>query len=188
MENEIKTREELVRAFEDADAAWYATTGWEVDDDALWDTWDAAKAALKAYDKEEWIMRLHYPIGTQYHDVIGNGSLAGIADEILDIAKNHQEWLKREDIDRKERTRHRWGGAPKLKKLTEAMMRMLKYIKKHPGARHFDLINTPQGCKKLSMSCIRDNLKALVQHGLIETKGTPRNLIYYAIRVENDQK
>ena len=133
-------------------------------------------------------MRLHYPIGSQYHDVIGNGSLARMADEILNIAKNHQAYIEREDIDRKERKRQRLDRAPRLKKVTEAMLRTPKYIKKHPGARHVDLINTPQGCTELSQSCIRDNLKALVQHGLIETKGTPRALMYYAIGSENDKK
>ena len=130
-------------------------------------------------------MRLHYPIGTQYADVIGKGSLAGMADEILNMEVRHLEMVDREVAEKKagraaaRKVRENKRDRPD-KKMTLAMQDIIKYIKKHPGTRRADLLNVYLGGKcNVSTSSLGDNLSALVRQGFLHTNGLTQNRRYF---------
>ena len=139
-------------------------------------------------------MRLHYPIGTQYHASIGKGSLAGMADEILDIAKNYKAAMEREALARKARTVEnrdykRESRARPVKRMTMAMLDIIAYVKKNPGTKRCDLLNVYLGGKcNVSTSSLGDNLAALVRQGYLHNNGLTQNRRYYVTGVEYDNK
>ncbi|CAB4172685.1 hypothetical protein UFOVP939_39 [uncultured Caudovirales phage] len=143
-------------------------------------------------------MRLHYPIGTQYHASIGKGSLAGMADEILDIAKNYKAAMEREALARKARTvemrdynrdYNREGRARPVKRMTAAMLDIIAYVKRNPGTKRCDLLNVHLGGKcNVSTSSLGDNLAALVRQGYLTNNGLTQNRRYYVTGVEYDNK
>ena len=76
-------------------------------------------------------MKQHYPVGGQYFDLTGKGSLVGIADDILNISKNHRDRKEREAIARTMRTVEmrdykRESRAKPIKRMTMAMLDIIK--------------------------------------------------------------
>lgn len=139
-------------------------------------------------------MRLHYPIGAQYAGTIGKGSLVGMADEILNIAKNHKEFMDREAAARKARTVEmrnykRESRAKPIKRMTAAMLDIIAYVKKNPGTKRCDLLNVYLGGKcNVSTSSLGDNLAALVRQGYLHNNGLTQNRRYYVTGVTYDKK
>lgn len=135
-------------------------------------------------------MRLHYPIGAQYHATIGKGSLAGMADDILNICKNYQKAMELEATARKERTvemrdYRREGRAKPVKRMTIAMLDIIAYVKRNPGTKRCDLLNVYLGGKcNVPTSSLGDNLAALVRQGYLRNNGLTQNRRYYI----NDDK
>jgi hypothetical protein len=115
-----------------------------------------------------------YPVGAQYFDVTGKGSLVGIADEILDIDKLNRE--KRESAERRNVIRATEMLKYKIerrirpsKKMTEAMVDMVEYIKANPGTRRKELYDKMLGGRLISPSSIGSNLKLLLDRKIIRT-------------------
>ena len=138
-------------------------------------------------------MKQHYPVGAQYQDTIGKGSLAGIADDILNIAKNYKAAMEREATARKARTVEmreykRDSRAKPIKRMTMAMLDIIKYIKKWPGTRRSDLLNKPLGGDTISPSSLGASLAALVQRGMLQTNGFTHNRRFYVTGVTDDKK
>lgn len=137
-------------------------------------------------------MEHYYPVGGQYCKLTGKGSLAGIADDILNISKNHRERKDREAIARKARTVEmrdykRESRAKPIKRMTMAMLDIIKYVKKNPGARRADLLNVYLGGKcNVSTSSLGDNLSALVRQGFLNTNGLTQNRRYYIVEDKDD--
>ena len=138
-------------------------------------------------------MKQHYPIGAQYHDTIGKGSLVGIADDILNIAKNYKAAMEREATARKARTVEmrdykRESRAKPVKRMTIAMLDIIAYVKKNPGTKRCDLLNVNLGGKcNVSTSSLGDNLAALVRQGFLNTNGLTQNRRYYIIEATDEE-
>ena len=138
-------------------------------------------------------MKQHYPVGGQYFDLTGKGSLVGIADDILNISKNHRDRKERESIARAMRTVEmrdykRESRAKPIKRMTMVMLDIIKYIKKWPGTRRSDLLNRPLGGDTISPSSLGASLAALVQRGMLETNGFTHNRRFYVTGVTDDKK
>ena len=115
-----------------------------------------------------------YPVGAQYFDVTGRGSLVGIADEILDIHKLNRQ--KRESADRMKLVRATEMLKYKIdrrirpsKKMTEAMVDMVEHIKANPGTKRKELYDKMLGGRLISPSSIGSNLKLLLDRKIIRT-------------------
>ena len=138
-------------------------------------------------------MKQHYPVGAQYQDTIGKGSLAGIADDILNIAKNYKAAMEREATARKARTVEmrdykRESRAKPVKRMTIAMLDIIAYVKKNPGTKRCDLLNVNLGGKcNVSTSSLGDNLAALVRQGFLNTNGLTQNRRYYIIEATDEE-
>ena len=138
-------------------------------------------------------MKHYYPVGGQYCKLTGKGSLAGIADDILNISKNHRERKERESIARTMRTVEmrdykRESRAKPIKRMTMAMLDIIKYIKKWPGTSRSDLLNKPLGGDTISPSSLGASLAALVQRGMLETNGFTKNRRFFVTGVTDDKK
>jgi hypothetical protein len=138
-------------------------------------------------------MKHYYPVGGQYCKLTGKGSLAGIADDILNISKNHRERKERESIARAMRTVEmrdykRESRAKPIKRMTMAMLDIIKYIKKWPGTSRSDLLNKPLGGDTISPSSLGASLAALVQRGMLETNGFTKNRRFFVTGVTDDKK
>ena len=136
-------------------------------------------------------MKQHYPIGAQYFDLTGKGSLVGIADDILNIAKNYKAAMAREAAARKARTVEmreykRESRAKPIKRMTIAMLDIIAYVKKNPGTKRCDLLNVNLGGKcNVSTSSLGDNLAALVRQGYLHNNGLTQNRRYYIVEGKN---
>lgn len=115
-----------------------------------------------------------YPVGAQYFDVTGRGSLVGIADEILDIHKLNRQ--KRESADRRklviatEMLKYKIERRIRpSKKMTEAMVDMVEHIKANPGTKRKELYDKMLGGRLISPSSIGSNLKLLLDRKIIRT-------------------
>ena len=138
-------------------------------------------------------MEQHYPVGGQYFDLTGKGSLVGIADDILNIAKNYKAAMEREATARKARTVEmrdykRESRAKPVKRMTIAMLDIIAYVKKNPGTKRCDLLNVNLGGKcNVSTSSLGDNLAALVRQGFLNTNGLTQNRRYYIIEATDEE-
>ncbi len=139
-------------------------------------------------------MKHYYPVGGQYCKLTGKGSLAGIADDILNISKNHRERKERESIARTMRTVEmrdykRDSRAKPIKRMTLAMLDIIGHVKRNPGARRADLLNVPlAGKSNVSTSSLGDNLSALVKQGFLNTNGLTQNRRYYINEGAGDEE
>ncbi len=138
-------------------------------------------------------MRLHYPIGAQYHDIIGKGSLVGMADDLCRTCKSYKDWVVSETAAKKARTAKmriykRESRAKPVKRMTLAMLDIIKYIKRNPGTRRADLLNVNLGGKcNVSTSSLGDNLAALVRQGFLNTNGLTQNRRYYVVEDKDEE-
>jgi len=138
-------------------------------------------------------MEHYYPVGGQYCKLTGKGSLAGIADDILNISKNHRERKDREAIARTMRTVEmrdykRESRAKPVKRMTAAMLDIIAHVKRNPGTRRDDLLNVYLGGKcNVSTSSLGDNLSALVRQGFLNTNGLTQNRRYYIVEDKDEE-
>jgi len=130
-------------------------------------------------------MEHHYPIGSQYFNRIGKGSLVGMADDLCTVCKSYKDWVASATAAKKARTAEmrdykRESRAKPVKRMTLAMMDIIKYVKRNPGTRRADLLNVYLGGKcNVSTSSLGDNLAALVKQGFLHTNGLTQNRRYY---------
>jgi hypothetical protein len=122
----------------------------------------------------------------------GKGSLVGMVDEILNIAKNYQDSLDREATARKARTVEmrdykRESRARPVKRMTLAMLDIIAYVKRNPGTKRCDLLNIHLGGKTVSTSTLGDNLAALVRQGHLHNNGLTQNRRYYIVEATDEE-
>lgn len=134
---------------------------------------------------------MKYPVGSQYADLTGKGSLAGIAEEILEANKLNRQ--KRESATRirmmrtvEMREYKRESRARPTKRMTEAMRDIVKYITKKPGAQRRELLEKALGGHIISPSSLGGSLKALVDQKIITGNGRTTNRKFYIIGANND--
>ena len=134
---------------------------------------------------------MRYPVGSQYADLTGKGSLAGIAEEILEANKLNRQ--KRESATRirmmrtvEMREYKRESRARPTKRMTEAMRDIVKYITKKPGAQRRELLEKALGGHIISPSSLGGSLKALVDQKIITGNGRTTNRKFYIIGANND--
>ena len=134
---------------------------------------------------------MRYPVGSQYADLTGKGSLAGIAEEILEANKLNRQ--KRESATRirmmrtvEMREYKRESRARPSKRMTEAMRDIVKYITKKPGAQRRELLEKALGRHIISPSSLGGSLKALVDQKIITGNGRTTNRKFYIIGANND--
>lgn len=132
-----------------------------------------------------------WPVGSQYADLTGKGSLAGIAEEILEANKLNRQ--KRESATRirmmrtvEMREYKRESRARPTKRMTEAMRDIVKYITKKPGAQRRELLEKALGGHIISPSSLGGSLKALVDQKIITGNGRTTNRKFYIIGANND--
>jgi hypothetical protein len=134
---------------------------------------------------------MRYPVGSQYDDLTGKGSLSGIAEEILEANKLNRQ--KRESATRirmmrtvEMREYKRESRARPSKRMTEAMRDIVKYITKKPGAQRRELLEKALGGHIISPSSLGGSLKALVDQKIITGNGRTTNRKFYIIGANND--
>ena len=127
-----------------------------------------------------------WPVGSQYADLTGKGSLVGIADEILSINKLNRQ--KRDSAQRirlmrtvEMRDYKRESRARPSKRMTEAMRDIVKYISKKPGAQRRELLEKALGGHIISPSSLGGSLKALVDQKIITGNGRTTNRKFYLV-------
>jgi hypothetical protein len=127
-----------------------------------------------------------WPVGSQYVDLTGKGSLVGIADEILGINKLNRQ--KRDSAQRirlmrtvEMREYKRESRARPTKRMTEAMRDIVKYITKKPGAQRRELLEKALGGHIISPSSLGGSLKALVDQNIITGNGRTTNRKFYIV-------
>ena len=132
-----------------------------------------------------------YPVGSQYFDLTGKGSLVGIADEILGIGKLNRQ--KRESADRMRLLRTDEMKSYRLdrhtnptQRMTEVMKDILKYITKRPGVQRRELLEKALGGRIISPSSLGFSLKSLVDQNLITGNGRTTNRKFYIIGVDHE--
>ena len=125
-----------------------------------------------------------WPVGSQYADLTGKGSLVGIADEILSINKLNRQ--KRDSANRirlmrtvEMREYKTESRARPTKRMTEAMRDIVKYITKKPGAQRRELLEKALGGHIISPSSLGGSLKALVDQKIITGNGRTTNRKFY---------
>jgi len=129
---------------------------------------------------------MNYPVGSQYADLTGKGSLVGIADEILGIGKLNRQ--KRESAERMRLLRTDEMKSYRMERhvnptqrMTEVMKDILKYITKRPGAQRRELLEKALGGRIISPSSLGFSLKSLVDQNLITGNGRTTNRKFYII-------
>jgi hypothetical protein len=135
------------------------------------------------------LMEMHYPIGAQYADLIGNGALVGFADEIL---KATEQFRAKRDaalavIAAKTialREYKRVSRAKPVKRETLAMKAIERYIKRKPGATRGAIIIKGLDKFDIAASTVGYSIKALVDQGRIRYIG-PTGYRKYFINEKN---
>ena len=129
--------------------------------------------------EEPVVYKTHYPIGAQYADLTGTGSLLGFADEIL---KATEQFRAKRDaalavIAAKTialRDYKRISRAKPIKRETKAMQVIERYIKRKPGATRGEIIlkALDRFSAGISASSVGYSIKALVDQGRVRYTGS----------------
>ena len=135
------------------------------------------------------LMEMHYPVGSQYADLIGGGSLVGFANEILKATVQFR--AKRDAalavIAAKTialREYKRVSRAKPVKRETKAMQVIERYIRRKPGATRGEIIIKALDKFDIAASTVGYSIKALVDQGRITYTG-PTGYRKYSINEKN---
>ena len=139
--------------------------------------------------EEPVVYKTHYPIGAQYADLTGTGTLLGFADEIL---KATEQFRAKRDaalavIAAKTialREYKRVSRAKPVKRETLAMKAIERYIKRKPGATRGAIIIKGLDKFDIAASTVGYSIKALVDQGRIRYIG-PTGYRKYFINEKN---
>jgi hypothetical protein len=138
--------------------------------------------------EEPVVYKLHYPVGSQYANLIGIGSLLGFADEILKATVTFR--AKRDAalvvITAKTlalRDYKRISRAKPIKRETKAMQVIERYIKRKPGATRGEIIlkALDKFNAGVSTSTVGYSIKALVDQGRITYTGPTGYRKYFIV-------
>lgn len=140
---------------------------------------------------EAWVMEMHYPIGAQYADLIGSGSLVGFANEVL---KATEQFRAKRDaalavIAAKTialRDYKRVSRAKPIKRETKAMQVIERYIKRKPGATRGEIIikALDKFSAGISASSVGYSIKALVDQGRVRYTGSTGYRKYFIVEAK----
>jgi hypothetical protein len=135
------------------------------------------------------LMEMHYPVGSQYADLIGNGSLVGFANEILKATVQFR--AKRDAtlavIAAKTialREYKRVSRAKPVKRETLAMKAIEKYIKRKPGATRGAIIIKGLDKFDIAASTVGYSIKALVDQGRVRYLGSTGYRKYFIVEAK----
>ena len=136
-------------------------------------------------------MEMHYPVGSQYADLIGSGSLVGFANEILKATAQFR--AKRDAalavIAAKTialRDYKRISRAKPIKRETKAMQVIERYIKRKPGATRGEIIikALDKFSAGISVSSVGYSIKALVDQGRVRYTGSTGYRKYFIVEAK----
>ena len=136
-------------------------------------------------------MEMHYPVGSQYADLIGNGSLVGFANEILKATVQFR--AKRDAalsiIAAKTialREYKRVSRAKPVKRETKAMQVIERYIRRKPGATRGEIIikALDKFSAGISASSVGYSIKALVDQGRVRYTGSTGYRKYFIVEAK----
>jgi predicted HTH transcriptional regulator len=135
------------------------------------------------------LMEMHYPVGSQYADLIGSGALVGFADEILKATAQFR--AKRDAtlavIAAKTialRDYKRISRAKPIKRETKAMQVIERYIKRKPGATRGEIIIKGLDKFDIAASTVGYSIKALVDQGRIRYIGPTGYRKYFIVEAK----
>jgi predicted HTH transcriptional regulator len=135
------------------------------------------------------LMEMHYPVGSQYADLIGSGALVGFADEILKATAQFR--AKRDAtlavIAAKTialREYKRVSRAKPVKRETLAMKAIERYIKRKPGATRGEIIIKGLDKFDIAASTVGYSIKALVDQGRIRYIGPTGYRKYFIVEAK----
>jgi hypothetical protein len=137
------------------------------------------------------LMEMHYPVGSQYADLIGSGALVGFADEILKATAQFR--AKRDAalavIAAKTialRDYKRVSRAKPIKRETKAMQVIERYIKRKPGATRGEIIikALDKFSAGISVSSVGYSIKALVDQGRVRYTGSTGYRKYFIVEAK----
>ena len=138
------------------------------------------------------LMEMHYPVGSQYADLIGNGTLLGFAEIILEatalsrakrdmaLAVIAAKTLALRDYKRASR-------AKPIKRETKAMQVIERYIKRKPGATRGEIIlkALDRFSAGISASSVGYSIKALVDQGRVRYTGSTGYRKYFIVEAKS---
>jgi predicted HTH transcriptional regulator len=136
-------------------------------------------------------MEMHYPVGSQYADLIGGGSLVGFANEILKATVQFR--AKRDAalaiIAAKTialREYKRVSRAKPVKRETKAMQVIERYIRRKPGATRGEIIikALDKFSAGISASSVGYSIKALVDQGRVRYIGSTGYRKYFIVEAK----
>ena len=137
------------------------------------------------------LMEMHYPVVSQYADLIGNGSLVGFANEILKATVQFR--AKRDAalaiIAAKTialREYKRVSRAKPVKRETKAMQVIERYIRRKPGATRGEIIikALDKFSAGISASSVGYSIKALVDQGRVRYIGSTGYRKYFIVEAK----
>lgn len=135
------------------------------------------------------LMEMHYPLGSQYADLIGNGALVGFADEILKATAQFR--AKRDAalavIAAKTialREYKRVSRAKPVKRETKAMRVIERYVKRKPGATRGEIIIKALDKFDIAASTVGYSIKALVDQGRVTYTGPTGYRKYFIVEAK----
>ena len=139
--------------------------------------------------EEPVVYKMHYPMGAQYADLTGTGSLLGFADEIL---KATEQFRAKRDaalavIAAKTialREYKRVSRAKPVKRETLAMKAIERYIKRKPGATRGAIIIKGLDKFDIAASTVGYSIKALVDQGRIRYIGPTGYRKYFIVEAK----
>lgn len=135
------------------------------------------------------LMEMHYPLGSQYADLIGSGALVGFADEILKATAQFR--AKRDAalavIAAKTialREYKRVSRAKPVKRETKAMRVIERYVKRKPGATRGEIIIKALDKFDIAASTVGYSIKALVDQGRVTYTGPTGYRKYFIVEAK----
>lgn len=135
------------------------------------------------------LMEMHYPLGSQYADLIGSGTLVGFADEILKATAQFR--AKRDAalavIAAKTialREYKRVSRAKPVKRETKAMRVIERYVKRKPGATRGEIIIKALDKFDIAASTVGYSIKALVDQGRVTYTGPTGYRKYFIVEAK----
>ena len=135
------------------------------------------------------LMEMHYPVGSQYADLIGDGSLVGFANEILKatVAFRAKRDAALALIAYKTialREYKRVSRAKPVKRETKAMQVIERYIRRKPGATRGEIIIKALDKFDIAASTVGYSIKALVDQGRITYTGPTGYRKYFIVEAK----
>jgi ribosomal protein S25 len=134
---------------------------------------------------------MNYPVGSQYADMTGKGTFAGIADEILNIGIQNTARLLAESELRQSRALEmreyvRDNKGKPSKRMTIAMNAIVQYITEYPGVERAEILKEVFNYSVISPSSLGSNLNYLVKQNIITSHGRTTRRKFYVVGADDE--